>query len=133
MNIWNSLTTRFAPRGDKLNFATDATPSADEWLVSFTESFMGHPDAAHATNTLMSSLRYFTAEFVAGVASLPSPEARRPPIAGRIPRAVYTATATIIQDVYHKLISQNAERGQIQAAFAQAVPVLVSEYNHRVL
>jgi hypothetical protein len=113
-----------------LDFAPEATPSADEWLVAFTDSFMKRPDAGHATNTLMSGLRFFTAEFVAAVATLPSPETRQPPIGGRIPRAVYTATGPIIQDVYQKLISQNAGRGQIQAAFAQAVPVLVGEYNH---
>jgi len=129
MDIWNRLTARFAPRADMLDFAPDATPSADDWLVAFTESFVRRPDAAHATNTLMSGLRFFTAEFVAGVASLPSPETRRPPIGGRIPRAIYTATGPIILDVYQKLISRNAGRGQIQAAFAQAVPVLVGEYN----
>ena len=129
MNIWNRLTTLFGLRADMLDFAPDATPSADDWLVAFTESFVRRPDAAHATNTLMSGLRFFTAEFVAGVASLPSPETRRPPIGGRIPRAIYTATGPIILDVYQKLISRNAGRGQIQAAFAQAVPVLVGEYN----
>ena len=102
-------------------------PAAE--LMAFTESFVRRPDAAHATNTLMSGLRFFTAEFVAGVASLPSPETRQPPIGGRIPRAIYTATGLIIQDVYQKLISRNAGRGQIQTAFAQAVPVLVGEYN----
>jgi len=129
MNIWNKLTARLGPRADMLAFAPDATPSADEWLVAFTESFVRRPDSAHATNTLMSGLRFFTAEFVANIASLPSPETRRPPIGGRIPRAIYTATGPIIQDVYQKLISRNAGRGQIQAAFAQAVPVLVGEYN----
>jgi hypothetical protein len=129
MNFWNRLTARFGPRPDMLAFVPDATPSADEWLLAFTESFVRRPDAAHATNTLMSGLRFFTAEFVAGVASLPSPETRQPPIGGRIPRAIYTATGLIIQDVYQKLISRNAGRGQIQTAFAQAVPVLVGEYN----
>lgn len=129
MNIWNKLAARFGPRADMLAFAPGATPSADEWLVAFTESFVRRPDSAHATNTLMSGLRFFTAEFVADVASLPSPETRRPPIGGRVPRAIYTATGPIIQDVYSKLISRNAGRGQIQAAFARAVPVLVGEYN----
>jgi Glycoside hydrolase family 44 len=83
MSIWNRLISRFGPRADMLDFAPDATPSADEWLVAFTESFMRRPDAAHATNTLMSGLRFYTAEFVAGVASLPSPETRQPAIGGR--------------------------------------------------
>lgn len=130
MNIWKRLAARFGPQVDMLGFAPDATPSGDQWLVAFTESFVRHPDAVHATNIFMSGLRFFTAEFVAGVASLPSPETRQPPIGGRIPRAVYTATGPIIADVYQKLISQNAGRGQIKAAFAQAVPVLVGEYNH---
>jgi len=129
MNIWNKLTARFGPRADMLAFAPDATPSADDWLVAFTENFVRRPDAAYATNTLMSGLRFFTAEFVANIASLPSPETRKPPIGGRVPRAIYTATGPIIQDVYQKLISRNAGRGQIQAAFARAVPVLVGEYN----
>ena len=130
MDIWNRLTARFAPRADMLDFAPNATPSADEWLVAFTTSFVRQPDAAHATSTLMSGLRFFTAEFVAAVSSLPSPETRQPPIGGSIPRAIYAATGPIIEDVYQKLISRNAERGQIQAAFAQAVPVLVGAYNH---
>ena len=129
MNIWNRLTTRLGPRADMLEFAPDATPSADEWLVAFTKSFVRRPDAAYATDTLMSGLRFFTAEFVANIASLPSPERRQPPIGGRIPRAIYTATGPIIEDVYQKLISRNAGRGQIQSACAQAVPVLVGEYN----
>jgi len=133
MNFWNRLTDRTSSRVDMLDFATGATPSADEWLVAFTGSFMQHPEVAHATNTLMSGLRFFTAEFVADVASLPSPETRRPQLAGRIPRAIYTATGPIIQDVYQKLISGNAGRSQIQAAFAQAVPVLVGEYNRRLI
>lgn len=130
MNIWKRVATSFGPKADMLAFAPDATPSADEWLVAFTESFVRRPDAAHATNSLMSGLRFFTPDFVANIASLPTPETRQPPIGGRIPRAIYAATGPIIQDVYQKLISQNAGRGQIQAAFAQAVPVLVGEYNH---
>ncbi len=130
MNIWNQLTASFVPRADMLDFAQDATPSADEWLVAFTESFMRFHDAEHATRTLMSGLRFFTAEFVADIASLPSPETRQPPIGGSIPRAIYAATGPIIEDVYQKVIRRNAGRGQIQAAFAQAVPVLVGEYNH---
>ncbi len=129
MNIWNQLTARIGPRADMLDFAPEAKPSADEWLVAFTRSFISRPDAAHAANTLMSGLRFFTAEFVATIASLPSPETRQPPIGGRIPRAIYTATGPIIEDVFHRLISRNAGRPQIQAAFAQAVPVLVGEYN----
>ena len=97
MNIWNRLTTHSNLRADMLAFAPDAR------------------------NTLMSGLRFFTAEFVAGIASLPSPETRQPPIGGRIPRAIYTATGPIIEDVYQKLISRNDGRGQIQAALAQAV------------
>ena len=130
MNIWNQLTARLSPRADMLDFAPEAKPSADEWLVAFTSSFMSRPDAGHATNTLMSGLRFFTAEFVANIASLPSPETRQPPIGGSIPRAIYTATGPIIQDVYHRLISRNAGHGQIRDAFAQGVPVLVGEYNH---
>jgi hypothetical protein len=129
MNIWNRLAVGLGPKEDLLHFAPDATPSADEWLVAFTESFMKRHDEAHATDTLMSGLRFFTEEFVAAVASLPSPETRQPPIGGRIPRAIYKATGPIIENVYQKLISRNAGRGQIQAAFAQAVPVLVGEYN----
>src|SRR5438270_6068673 len=110
MTIWNRLTTRLGPRADLLDFVPGATPSPDEWLVAFTKSFVRYPDAAHATNTLMSGLRFFTAEFVAGVASLPSPEKRQPPIGGRIPRAVYAATGPIIEDVYQNLISRNAGR-----------------------
>jgi hypothetical protein len=130
MNIFKQLTTRFGSRADMLDFAQEATPSADEWLVAFTNSFMSRPDAAHATNTLMSGLRFFTAGFVAKIASLPSPETRQPPIGGSIPRAIYTATGPIIEDVYNKLISCNAGRGQIQAAFEQAVPALVVAYSH---
>src|ERR1041385_6800504 len=105
MNIWNRLTTRFGPRADILDFAPEATPSADDWLVAFTESFMRRPDADYATHTLRAGLRFFTAEFVANIASLPSPEKRQPPIGGHIPRAIYAATGPIIEDVYHKLIS----------------------------
>jgi len=130
MNIWNRLTSSFGPKVDMLGFAPDAMPSPDQWLIAFTESFMRHHDAPHATSTLMSGLRFFTAEFVANMASLPSPETRQPPIGGSIPRAIYAATGPIIGEVYQKLISQNARREQIQAAFAQAAPVLVGEYNH---
>lgn len=130
MNIWNRLTASFGPRADVLDFAQGATPSADEWLVAFTDSFMQRPDAVHATRTLMSGLRFFTAQFVANIASLPSPETRRPPIGGSIPRAIYAATGPIIEDVYEKFIRRSAGRAQIQAAFAQAVPVLVGAYNH---
>ena len=42
-------------------------------------------------------------------------------------------TGPIIEDVYQKLIIRNAGRGQNQAAFVQAVPVLMGEYNHRQL
>jgi hypothetical protein len=113
-----------------LDFSPTATPSADEWLVAFTDDFIRHPDATHAIDTLMSSLRFFTAEFVSNVAALPSPETRQPPIGGRIPRAVYAATVVIIQDVYRNLISRNAGRGEIRHAFAEAAPVLVGEYDH---
>jgi len=130
MNILNRLTAGFGPRADALDFAQDATPSADAWLVAFTDSFMQRPDAEHATRTLMSGLRFFTAEFVANIASLPSPETRQPPIGGSIPRAIYKATGPIIEDVYQKFIRLNAGRGQIHSAFAQAVPALVGEYNH---
>jgi len=129
MDIWKRFTAGFGPKEDLLHFAPDATPSADEWLVAFTESFMKRHDASHATDTLMSGLRFFTADFVAAVAALPSPETREPPIGGRIPKAIYKATGPIIETVYQKLISRNAGRGQIHAAFAQAVPVLVGEYN----
>jgi hypothetical protein len=130
MNIWKRLTASFGPQAEMLDNAPHAKPSADEWLVAFTENFVRHPDGAHATHTLMSGLRFFTGEFVASIASLPSPETRKPPIGGSIPRAIYAATGPIIGQVYQKLISQNAVREQIQAAFAQAVPVLVGEYNH---
>lgn len=133
MNIWNQLTDRFNPRADKRGFTPHSTPTADEWLVVFTESFVRHPDTVHATNRLMSGLPYFTAEFVARVAALPSPETRRPSIGGRIPRAMYATTGPIIGDVYQKLISRSAGRGQIQVAFAQAVPVLVDEYDRSML
>jgi len=130
MNIWHQLTARLGPRADMLDFSPSAAPSADEWLVAFTKSFIRRPDAAHATNTLMSGLRFFTAEFVANIASLPSPETRQPPIGGSIPRAIYKTTGPIIEDVYHRLISRDAGREQIQAAFAHAVPALVGEYKH---
>jgi hypothetical protein len=130
MNIWNRLTASFGPKVDVLGFAPDAKPSTEQWLVAFTESFMRHHDAPHATNTLMSGLRFFTAEFVANIAPLAPPETRQPPVYGSVPRAIYAATGPIIEDVYQKLISQNAGSGQIRAAFAHAVPVLVGEYNH---
>jgi hypothetical protein len=130
MNIWKRLTTNFGPRADTLAFAPDATPSADEWLTAFTENFVRHPDATRATNALMEGLRFFTADFVASIASLPTPERRLPPNAGRMPMAIYAATGPIIEEVYRKLISHNAGRGQIRAAFTLAVPVLVVEYNH---
>lgn len=130
MNVWKQLTARLGHKVDMLDFTADARPSADEWLAAFTKSFVQNPDAVHATDTLMSSLRFFTAEFVAGMATLPSPEMRQPPIGGRIPRAIYAATAPIIEEVFQKLISRDADRGQIRAGFAQAVPVLVDEYSH---
>ena len=126
------LETGHSPFGLQSRYARlppAARPSADEWLVAFTRSFVQNPDATHATDTLMSSLRFFTAEFVAGMASLPSPEMRQPPIGGRIPRAIDAATVPIIEDVFQKLISRNAGAGAIDA-FAQAVPVLVGEYSH---
>jgi hypothetical protein len=40
--------------------------------------------------------------------------------------------AAVLRNLYQKLISRNTERGQIQAVLAQAVPVLVSEYNRSI-
>lgn len=46
--------------------------------------------------------------------------------------AILGPTADLCHNVYQKLISRNAGRGQIQATFAQAVPVLVDDYNRSI-
>lgn len=132
MNMWNQITARFGPKADMLGFAADATPSAHEWLVAFTTDFMGHADAAHSTQALMSGLRFYTPDFMAQIAALPPIETRPYEVAGNIPRAVYTLTGPAIVDVYQKVISRSVERGQVQAAFAQFAPVLVGRYNQKI-
>src|SRR5690348_13967878 len=129
MTLWNQFTARFGARPDLLGFAATATPTADEWLGAFTGRFMQHPDTADGTQALLSGLRIYTPDFMAQLAALPPVAARRPPIMGNIPQAVYTATGPIILDVYQRLLSQSADRREIQAAFTQAVPALVQRYN----
>ena len=127
MHLWQRLTARFGPQPDLLGFAADATPGADAWLMAFTSHFMQHPTAGAGTAAFMSGLRFFTAQFVAGIQALPAIETRRPPLAGRIPRVIYTTAGPIITDVYERLISRHAERATILTAFEAAVPALVSQ------
>jgi hypothetical protein len=128
MDAWNQLTARFNTGPDLLGFSASATPAADEWLGAFTTYFMKHPQAKPGVRALMSGLRFYTAPFMAELAALPSVELRQPALPGRIPNAIYTATRPIIASVYQKLISQNAGRGEVQAAFAQAMPGLIRQY-----
>ena len=132
MNPWNRFAARFAGRRDRLGFATDATPSADEWLAAFTRHFLGQPDAEHGQQALMSGLRFYTADFVAAIAALPPVALRRPPILGNRPRAIYTAAGPIIAAVYQQLIARNAAREEISAAFTEAAPGLLGGYDGAV-
>jgi hypothetical protein len=129
MSIWNRLTDRFSAKPDLLGFADAATPTADEWLTAFTLYFMQNPGVEHGVRGLMAGLRFFTAQFVAEIAALPPVESQRSPVAGSIPKAIYTATAPIVVGVYQNSISRKAGRGDIQAAFTQAAPRLMDEYN----
>ena len=130
MKIWHRLVARFGPQSDLLGFAPSATPDADTWLTAFTGNFMSHPTAAHGTDALMSGLRFYTPAFVAELKALPSIDVRQPPLAGRIPRAIYTTAGPIIVDVYQNLISRNTGHREIQTAFLQAMPGLVNQYNY---
>jgi len=132
MNPWNRFAARFAGRRDRLGFAADATPSADEWLAAFTRHFLGQPDAEHGQQALMSGLRFYTADFVAAIAALPPVALRRPPILGNRPRAIYTAAGPIIAAVYQQLIARNAAREEISAAFTEAAPGLLGGYDGAV-
>ena len=129
MTFLQRFTARFGPQPDLLGFAADAHPAADAWLETFTDDFMRNPDAVHGAAIMMSGLRFFTADFVAQIAALPPVATRRPAIAGRIPRDVYSAAGPIIAGVYQTCISRNAAHAEIQAAFAQAMPLLTSRYN----
>ena len=129
MNTWNRFTARFAGRRDRLGFAADATPSADEWLAAFTRHFLGQPDAEHGHRALMSGLRFYTADFVAARAALPPGALRQPPLLGNRPRAIYTAAGPIIAAVYHELIARNAAREEISTAFTEAAPGLLGGYD----
>jgi hypothetical protein len=128
MDAWNKLTARFNTGPDLLGFTATATPTADEWLAAFTTYFMKHPQAKPGARALMSGLRFYTAPFVAELAALPSVELRQPALPGRIPDAIYTATRPIITSVYQTLISQNAARREVEAAFARAMPGLIGQY-----
>jgi hypothetical protein len=128
MDIWNQITARFATGPDLLGFEATATPAADEWLAAFTTYFLRHPEAKHGVRALMSGLRFYTPAFVAEVTALPAVELRQPPLPGRIPNAIYTATRSIIASVYQERISRQAERQAVQAAFAQAMPGLIGQY-----
>ena len=130
MDLWNKLTAGFGSHADLLGFASTARPTADEWLAAFTGNFMQHPDATHGTQALMSGLRFYTPEFMAAVTAIPPVATRKPLLAGNIPQAIYTATGPIIATVYQNLISRNAARSEIQAAFTQAMPSLLAQYNH---
>jgi hypothetical protein len=130
MKLWNRLVARFGPQPDLLGFTPTATPDADTWLTAFTGNFMSHPTAAHGADALMSGLRFYTLAFVAELQALPSIDVRQPRLAGRIPRAIYATTGPIIVDVYQNLISRNTGHGAIQAAFLQAMPGLVNQYNY---
>jgi hypothetical protein len=129
MNPWNRFAARFAGRRDLLGFAADATPSADEWLAAFTRHFLGHPDAEHGHQALMSGLRFYTADFVAAIAALPPVAVRQPPLLGNRPRAIYTAAGPIIAAVYQQLIARHAAREEISAAFTEAAPGLLGGYD----
>jgi hypothetical protein len=129
MAFWNQFTARFGAQPDLLGFAATATPSADAWLGAFTDRFMQHPDTVAGTQAFMSGLRFYTADFMTQLAALPPVATRRPPIMGNIPCAIYTATGPIILDVYERLIRQHADRRTIEAAFTQALPALIQQYN----
>ena len=128
MDIWQQLTARFDTGPDLLGFDATATPTADEWLAAFTAYFLRHPEAKQGVRALMSGRRFYTPAFVAEVAALPSVELRQPPLPGRIPNAIYTATRSIIAAVYQDRISRSAGRPEVQAAFAQAMPGLIGQY-----
>ncbi len=129
MALWKRITAHFGAQTDMLGFPAAATPTADEWLAAFTANFLYHPNVAQGTAALMSGLRYFTPEFTAQIAALPPVAGRLPVIPGNIPQAIYTATGPIIAEVYQTMIGTKADRRAIQAAFARAVPALVTRYN----
>src|SRR5215212_2266044 len=113
MNSQNQFDTDFGGGRDMLNYTPGATPSADVWLAAFTTDLMGHADADHGAQALMSGLRFYTSAFVAELAALPPVEARLPPLPGSGARAIYTATSPIIRDVYEQLIRRHASHAEI--------------------
>lgn len=130
MSPWNPTPARLDTRPDLLGFAAAATPSADAWLVAFTDYFVQHPDADAGVRALLSGLRFYTAAFVAELTALPAGAAHQPPLPGPAACAVYAATAPIIADVYEHLIRHNAPRANIADAFAQSLPGLLGHYHH---
>jgi hypothetical protein len=43
---------------------------------------------------------------------------------GRIPIAVYKASASLVADAYQRLISHKAARSEFQAMFSRATPIM---------
>lgn len=119
----------FSAGRDLLGYTHGATPPADSWLAAFAGSLMQQPTAAHGTEALLSGLRFYTAAFVAEIATLPPVEERLPPLPGRIAQAIYTATGPIIVAVYQTLIRRQAGQEEIHAAFAQAATELIAAYH----
>jgi hypothetical protein len=115
-----------------LGFAPGAVPSPDEWLIAFTQHFTRRPDVARGAAALLSGLRFFTADFVAALATLPPGETRHPALPGNIPQAIYTAAGSIVAAVYEQQIRRNAGRAEIQAAFLAAAPGLLGHYDGAV-
>lgn len=129
MTPWNPTPARLGARPDLLGFAT-AAPTADAWLLAFTDYFMQHPDTDSGVRALMSGLRFYTAAFVAEIAALPPAATHQPALPSPAACAVYTATAPIIADIYQNLIRHDAPRDDIADAFGQSLPGLISHYHH---
>src|SRR3954447_25179871 len=95
MPIWPQFLARIGAKPDLLGFAAGATPSADEWLAAFTRHFMSNPEAAQGTQALMAGLPFYTPAFVAALAALPPGGTPQHPIAGTIPREIYTTAGPL--------------------------------------
>src|SRR5688500_15232915 len=118
MNIMQRFAGRFGPQPDMLGFTPDAKPTAHEWLIAFTDDFMGHADAAHSTQAFMSGMRFYTPACMTALAELPALETHERTVHGRIPEAIYKAAAYLVGDAYTRLISRNSAQSMVRARFS---------------